>query len=319
MRSDAKLGLALGMLVIGFAVAFCFPRPGRESRISELRKPTLSVDEPEIEFVQLRSLREEQNSPDGMEPLQQLNPLDRDESQLLILPAEASVADSSSGSASGKLPAEISAQSGLNDLLFPGSLPIAEEDISFTPVLPEKMSIAEFESKVTTYRVQAGDTLSGIAMKTLGSYSRYLDIYAANRNQLSSPDDLRLGMELHIPSSISDTTNIAKTKPIALEPQSAPEHLGSESGEQQRFRNTQGAPFLSDRRTEVPVHQIQSKRVTTHIIQSGDTLERIAVRYFGTTRAVEQLRKANPELTRNPQRLRPGVILQLLPKSRPVK
>ena len=298
MRSDAKLGLALGMLVIGFAVAFCFPRPGRQSHIAELRKPTLSVDEPEIEFVQLRSLRDKLTPSAGSAQLnhfaQKIDPVEE------VMPPDSTT--------------DVAPQTGLGELLFPeedSSRP--EERKGITLVLPEKTKLERSEPQPTTYRVQAGDTLSGIALKTLGGYNRYLDIFEANRDQLSSPDDLRLGMELRIPSPSSGTTEIAKSKPVETNSPLPSEKVEPESEESRRFRGTQGAPFLSDRRTEVPVHQIQPARVTTHLVQSGDTLEGIAIRYFGTTRAVQQLRKANPEPTRNPQRLRPGVVLKLVP------
>lgn len=308
MRSDAKLGLALGMLVIGFAVAFCFPRPGRISHITELRKPTLSVAEPEIEFVQLRSLREERDKLGQANPSQQLNHILHESEQSAVVPTLAGNPDGSSESLT-----DVSAQTGLSDLLFSDNAASAELTESFTPVLPENMDIAESAPQVTTYQVQARDTLSGIAMKTLGSYSRYLDIYAANRDQLNSPDDLPLGMQLRIPSLVKDEVSLSQGNTDLPKNLPKQEELKSEGHSPQRFRGTQGAPFLSDRRVDFPVHQIQPKRVTTHLVQSGDTLEGIAMRYFGTTRAVQQLRQANPELTRNPQRLRPGVVLQLVP------
>ena len=50
-----------------------------------------------------------------------------------------------------------------------------------------------------TYRVRPGDTLSGISIKTLGTSRRYLEIFEANREQMGSPDSLKVGMELQIP------------------------------------------------------------------------------------------------------------------------
>lgn len=51
-----------------------------------------------------------------------------------------------------------------------------------------------------TYTVADGDNLSKIAGQLLGSRNRYLDLYQANRDQLESPDDIRPGMVLRIPS-----------------------------------------------------------------------------------------------------------------------
>ncbi|MCB0192981.1 MAG: LysM peptidoglycan-binding domain-containing protein [Anaerolineae bacterium] len=50
-----------------------------------------------------------------------------------------------------------------------------------------------------TYVVQPGDTLSGIAYKIYGDYSLWPIIYEANRDKISSPSLIRVGMELLIP------------------------------------------------------------------------------------------------------------------------
>ncbi|MGE3314154.1 MAG: LysM peptidoglycan-binding domain-containing protein [Planctomycetaceae bacterium] len=50
------------------------------------------------------------------------------------------------------------------------------------------------------HRVQPGDTLTGIASHYLGSSSRYIEIFDANRDTLRTPNDLRAGMMLRIPA-----------------------------------------------------------------------------------------------------------------------
>jgi nucleoid-associated protein YgaU len=50
-----------------------------------------------------------------------------------------------------------------------------------------------------TYTVQPGDTLSGIAKKFMGNPSEYMDIYNANRDQLTDPNMIRPGQVLKIP------------------------------------------------------------------------------------------------------------------------
>lgn len=54
-------------------------------------------------------------------------------------------------------------------------------------------------NKLRSHVVVAGETLSSIAGKYLGTQARYLDIFQANRDQLKSPDDLKVGMKLNIP------------------------------------------------------------------------------------------------------------------------
>jgi nucleoid-associated protein YgaU len=50
-----------------------------------------------------------------------------------------------------------------------------------------------------TYTVQPGDTLSKIARDHLGSANAYMQIFEANKDQLSDPDKIRPGQVLRIP------------------------------------------------------------------------------------------------------------------------
>jgi nucleoid-associated protein YgaU len=57
-----------------------------------------------------------------------------------------------------------------------------------TPEKPEK-----------TYKVEAGDTLSGIALKLLGDAGRWQEIFNANKDKIKDPNLIRIGQELVIP------------------------------------------------------------------------------------------------------------------------
>jgi tetratricopeptide (TPR) repeat protein len=50
-----------------------------------------------------------------------------------------------------------------------------------------------------SYTVQLGDSLSSISRKVYGTPSRWIDIYQANRDRLSSENALRVGQTLRIP------------------------------------------------------------------------------------------------------------------------
>ena len=54
-------------------------------------------------------------------------------------------------------------------------------------------------TQIITYTVQPGDTLSAIAKKFLGNANDYMDIFNANRDQLSDPDRIKPGQVLKIP------------------------------------------------------------------------------------------------------------------------
>lgn len=55
------------------------------------------------------------------------------------------------------------------------------------------------DSLPRSYTVRSGDTLSAISAQFYGTPSRWIDIYQANRDRLSSESALRVGQELRIP------------------------------------------------------------------------------------------------------------------------
>lgn len=68
------------------------------------------------------------------------------------------------------------------------------------PSAPASPSAASPTHASETYTVQAGDTLSGIAKKVLGNANAYMDIFNANKDQLSDPDTIKPGQVLKIPA-----------------------------------------------------------------------------------------------------------------------
>jgi nucleoid-associated protein YgaU len=50
-----------------------------------------------------------------------------------------------------------------------------------------------------TYTVKKGDTLSRIAKEFMGDSNAYMDIFNANRDQLTDPDEIKPGQVLKIP------------------------------------------------------------------------------------------------------------------------
>ena len=50
-----------------------------------------------------------------------------------------------------------------------------------------------------TYTVKSGDTLSKIAKEFLGDANAYMEIFNANKDQLSDPDKIKPGQVLKIP------------------------------------------------------------------------------------------------------------------------
>jgi nucleoid-associated protein YgaU len=68
-----------------------------------------------------------------------------------------------------------------------------------------RQSSTTSSSKFITHEVVAGDNLSRLAKQYLGSHAKYLTLFEANRDVLATPDDLSLGMKLKIPVKSSAT------------------------------------------------------------------------------------------------------------------
>jgi hypothetical protein len=79
-------------------------------------------------------------------------------------------------------------------------------DISVNPALATAKAAAGASSAANvggglqTYTVQPGDTLSKISQQFFGSAGEYMRIFEANRDKLESPDKIKAGQTLKIPS-----------------------------------------------------------------------------------------------------------------------
>ncbi|MEM8867575.1 MAG: LysM peptidoglycan-binding domain-containing protein [Verrucomicrobiota bacterium] len=84
--------------------------------------------------------------------------------------------------------------------LVPQSQTVVAQQVAPTPapraVAPSNPDPA---SVPRTYTVQSGDSLSTISRRFYGTPSRWIDIYQANRDRLSSENALRVGQEIRIP------------------------------------------------------------------------------------------------------------------------
>lgn len=323
---------------MGFAVAFCFPRDVQTPGASLPSAPSQHVEESEIHFVPLHALSGDQ-SEDTLTAA-------RSDATGSSMPDRSVTNSSPSTSAEPIEPvAAPSSRIGLRELIAIDSRPETPpaNDVSEllpTPAKPERERPAQdnggsqrmagqpshappelptqylpTQYLPTQYIVQPGDTLSGIAQKTLGSHSRYQEIFAANQDQLSSPDDLRLGQSLRIPGKRDPGNDdmVTGQQPAAGSHGERSQSTGSDQAPN-RFHRPEKTPFVADRQHHIPLNMLPSGNSRVHHVHPGDTLEGIAVRYFGTTRAVAYLRRLNPQLTVDPHQLLPGKQLRLTPE-----
>ncbi len=216
MHPDRKIGIAMGILLVGVVAALFF------------RNEPLAVDEG------LSSIRE-----------QQLNQKLRDRDVSVYLdPDIDSLPDEQSDEPAWTLPELLDQVRHSNAVPTPiaPATPVVEpqpEDIvverdpaRFAPPTPKgrekaepnpatdrTQGVADFNpasqqpqtsQKSSTqslgvagnyqeYTVQFGDTLSEISEKFLGSQNRYREIYELNKDRMSSPDRLKVGHAIRVP------------------------------------------------------------------------------------------------------------------------
>lgn len=189
MHRDTQIGLAMSIVLIGFAAALCFPRDSREATpalpLSEARKLDAEIERlPVRTYTNLDTATEEQSTvalrPPGTAFPPAESPFDV---RISTQPAPApEFADDPKPT--GRTP-----QTGTIASHHPATLESADAD---SPTQEQEL----------VHIVRSGDTLSGLAQQYLGSVARYHEIFEANQDVLETPDDLKLNMRLRIPRSV---------------------------------------------------------------------------------------------------------------------
>ncbi len=188
MPRDQKIGLALGILLVGAVAAFFFRHDPMPSPVLPTLKSAAELDRHIA--AQDRAPYLEADGPAVRQPA----PVITD----AIGPDE--VPEPQDGA--GLVPDPIVGGDELTMDADPGlAAPAAE-----APAPPAE------------HLVQRGETLSSIAAKYLGNANRYEEIYQANTDRLRNPNDMRPGMTLRLPS---DNT-VANQPPRRQEPEPTP-------------------------------------------------------------------------------------------------
>ncbi|HEY5313066.1 MAG TPA: LysM peptidoglycan-binding domain-containing protein [Pirellulales bacterium] len=160
---------------------------------------------------------------------------------------------------------------------------------AWSPVRPQA------SDRPLVHRVREGETLSSLARHYLGSADRYAELFAANRQVLSDPDQLRPGMELVIPQmpGIARPASVQTSRPAGTAPADT-----VDSGSMVPI--TPGA-WRRGRQSESPVRHYR--------VQAEDTLVDIAKQFYGDGSKFQQLYEANRDQLAGPDQLREGLLL----------
>lgn len=224
MHRDKRLGLALGILLLGVVAAFFFRNDGDDgSAPPSLADPKkLEGEIAENEFVPYLTGLEgaetseatvdsdaSTDSRSSARPVRESGPWDfadfLQDDGVDPSPRPANLPRCVNGPPD-PIDTRVSAE---------GGMPIPRENEAWEPVVessPREQgqeaspAVADADDADVIHRVRKGETLSSLAERYLGSSRRFLEIYEANRDRLRSPDDLRVGLPLRIPQAGDDAT-----------------------------------------------------------------------------------------------------------------
>ena len=134
-----------------------------------------------------------------------------------------------------------------------------------------------------SYKVEAGDSLAKISMKVYGKEKYWQKIFEANKDKMSSPDDLlRVGTSLVIPV-------IAEAPAVPTDTVQAP---------------PVNPPFVKN---DPPKNDGAAKK--TYKVKAGDTLSSIAKTQLGDPNKWRAIFTANKDKLPNPDSLSEGMDL----------
>ncbi len=172
-----------------------------------------------------------------------------------------------------------------------------------------------------THKIVDGDSLASLAERYLGSANRAGEIFACNRDVLSDPELLPIGVRLRIPSGTAHPADkiappsglTADATPSAAAPSTA---VASNpvSPSQSSTETAKSAPLLEINSPGLlplpPLGEHAHSPGRIYIVQAGDTLADIARKLCGDSRHIDALLQANREQLRSEQDLRPGMMLE---------
>ncbi len=154
----------------------------------------------------------------------------------------------------------------------------SEEETNVPEEDSQTTSYAE-STEVVYYKVQSNDNLFKIARKNYGDGQKWVKIFEANRDSMPDSNSLYVGQELLIPSATVEKN----VNEIVI---------------------TQVSGRLDNSR---------STNVDTHTVQAGDTLYRIAEKYYDNPGAWTMILEANEDTLEDEGSLKKGQVI-IIPK-----
>lgn len=183
MEQDTRIGLALGILLIGIVGALFF----RNERTGDDLPQMMHADELDAQIAE-RDLKPyaSSRSANSTDPHWKVPDFLKQE------PDPGPVALPGPIPAEGSHPPTVSTNPSAA-----GSVTSVDPSPAPGPQTAQQSPPSNVQTR--EYLVKSGDTLSGIAEEFLGAGSKFMEIYELNRDRLRSPDAVRTGMRLRVP------------------------------------------------------------------------------------------------------------------------
>ncbi|MAG92795.1 MAG: hypothetical protein CMJ48_03475 [Planctomycetaceae bacterium] len=346
MHRDKKVGLALAILLIGIVAAFFRPAPRQEDSPPQL-DDVAALNERIAERDVGPYLTGVESDPyadvlEGIEPSSFPPTPDDDFAGFSDQPYEESPADwGSDGFLPGgsSAPEPIAAEAAFVDR---GRASNRVEPLNNAWETFRESNTAEAAERASgerTHVVQSGETLTGISEHYFGTQSRFLEIYRLNKKHLSSPNALRAGMTIRIPAGRAelqtsesdafaphrDASGPGVFSPFVRRssrsvtgdqaendvPASAPRSLSQTPPvDLPTFDGASAHGDANVRDESLPIRAI-SPGSRTYRVRRGDSLERLAIRFYGKRGAARKIFEANRDRLTSPDAIREGMSLVL--------
>jgi hypothetical protein len=220
MHRDMKLGLALGVLLVGIVGALFFRRePTFDTLLGPKLKNPSRLDEriadkpvgPYITGVETVDTRKSDNrqplaAADKKPPLWEMpdflkSSVDDHLADSRIAPDPIGWPSNRDSYGTAPVPAHNRAWT-----VTHSKIKDPQPDVVDLPAVDIEPPAIPFEETARTHVVKRGETLSGIASRYLGSGARFNDIWSVNRDIVDDPNHLTIGMKLRIPERSKRTS-----------------------------------------------------------------------------------------------------------------
>ena len=294
MTSDAKMGLLLGLVIVVVIAFLINGLPGLFKR---------SEEEPVKTSIVSYSANDAGLSDKAKQAVNAISIIDEEPSVAYVEPPQAEPIYQEIRSQSREIrssdrevrfsaPLPVTSTVALSDSLFE---PAAEPVIVETPV-EEPLRMSQLP-KTTTYTVQAGDSLGSISKEVYGEQlgnklSSVKAIYQANTKTLRSPDSIRVGQELTIPSLSASGPESMINRPLT---------------QPQAFKKVRS---FADSNLD-SLKQALKDSMQVYIVQEGDSLWKIAETQLGNGERYNEIIKANRDIISDKESISVGLRLKI--------